>query len=92
MQDGMRIKAIRNSIRDGYGGGKGPHGKLRGRKTHLQWRTSLLLCSLSGTSGVINLILDWSERLDTLDYDETRPLETLALFFFFSVDENSTEA
>lgn len=89
----MRIKAIRNSIRDGYGGRKGPHGKLGGRKTHLQWRQTVFAPVFSiETSGVINLILDWSEWLDALDYDETRPLETLALFFFFSVDENSTEA
>jgi hypothetical protein len=42
MQDGMRIKAIRNSVRDGYRGGKGPHGKFHGSKMHLQWRMSLL--------------------------------------------------
>lgn len=83
MQDGMKIKAIRNSIRDGYGGGKGPHGKLHGRKMHLQWQMSLLMCSLSEMSGVINLILDWSDQLAALHYDEPRPSETLALFFFF---------
>lgn len=65
---------------------------VEGKRTSSEDRPSLLLCSLSETSGVINLILDWSEWLDALDYDETRPLETLALFFFFSVDENSTEA